>query len=208
MMLFGMLAGCDTEEDEKPKTRETETYFEGIATKFEGKKFKNKEFLDILEELGVCEMATSDSSYFAACTPENFNISRFKNEGSMKDAFILEMKAGIFPKNAEMPLPPVRHVIVFEREEGKLVRVGGFRGNLIGKRPNEKSGADDLLLALYDTDDETLFHCVFKWNGSKYEFDSIDRMDYGDGFRTIKGANKVETTQQIFQQLRDKSIIF
>jgi len=207
-LLLVAVATYESSVEEKPDDKETEEYFEGIATQFEGKKFKSTVFLDLLEELGVCEMETSDSSYYAACTPENFKISSFKNEGSMEDAFILEMKAGIFPKNADAPLPPVRHVIVFEREAGKLVRVGGFRGNLIGKRKNEKSGADDLLLALYDTDDETLFHCVFKWNGAKYEFDAIERLDYGDGFRTLKGENKVETTQQIFQQLRDKSIIF
>lgn len=209
LILFAVLAACSAEEEEKPDTKEeTEDYFEGVITTFEGEKFKSTVFNDLLEELGVCEFETSDSSYYAACSPENFKISSFKNEGSLEDAFILEMKAGIFPKNAEVPIPPVRHVIIFEREGDKLVRVGGFRGNLIGKKANAKSGADDLLLALYDTDDETLFHCVFKWNGGKYEFDSIDRLDYGDGFRTIKGEDKLETTQQIFQQLRDKSLIF
>ena len=207
LTLLGVLVACSAEEDE-PIEKDAEEYFEGIATTFEGKKFKSNAYNDLLEELGVCEFETSDSSYYAACSPENFKISKFKNEGNLEDAFILEMKAGIFPKNAEAPLPPVRHVIIFEREGGKLVRVGGFRGNLIGKRANAKSGADDLLLALYDTDDETLFHCVFKWNGGKYEFHSIERMDYGDGFRTIKGEDKLETTQQIFQQLRDKSLIF
>ena len=208
LILFVFVA-CSAETDEIPEVEEEkEEYFEGIVTNFEGKKFKSSVFNDLLEELGVCEFETSDSSYYAVCSPENFKISSFMNEGSMEDAFILEMKAGIFPKNAEAPLPPVRHVIFFEREGGKLIRVGGFRGNLIGRRANTKSGADDLLLALYDTDDETLFHCVFKWNGGKYEFDSIERLDYGEGFRTIKGENKLETTQQIFQQLRDKSLIF
>ncbi len=210
MLLIGIFVfvACASEEEEKPKKSAEEIYFEGVATKFEGEKFKNTIEEDLLKELGVCEFASSDSTYYATCSPENFKISAYKNEGSLKDAFILEMKAGIFPKNAEVPLPPVRHVIVFEREGGELVKVGGFRGNLIGMRPNKASGAKDLLMALYDTDDETLFHCVFKWNGAKYEFHSIERMDYGDGFRTIKGENKLETTQQIYQQLRDKSLIF
>ena len=208
LTLFGVLVACTGEVEEEPVEKETEEYFEGIATTFEGEKFKSSVYNDLLKELGVCEFESADSTYYAVCSPENFKISKFKNEGSLEDAFILEMKAGIFPKNAEVPLPPVRHVIIFEREGGKLVRVGGFRGNLIGKRANAKSGADDLLLALYDTDDETLFHCVFKWNGGKYEFHSIERMDYGEGFRTIKGEDKLETTQQIFQQLRDKSLIF
>lgn len=209
--VFGVLffAGCASEEeDEKPKRPVESEYFEGVATKFEGKKFKNAVHEDILKELGVCEFASSDSTYYATCSPENFSISAYKNDGDLKDAFILEMKAGIFPKNAEVPLPPVRHVIVFEREGGELVKVGGFRGNLIGMRPNKAAGAKDLLVALYDNDDQTLFNCVFRWNGGKYEFHSVENMDYGQGLRTIKGENKLETTQQIYQQLRDKSLIF
>ena len=208
LMLFGILSACSEEVEDKPETGATDEYFEGVVTAFEGEKFKSTVKEDLLKELGVCEFETSDSSFYAACTPENFEISAFKNEGDLKDAFILEMKAGIFPKNAEAPLPPVRHVIVFEREGGKLVRVGGFRGNLIGKKANAKTGAKDLLLGLYNTDDGILFHCVFKWNGGKYEFHSVERMDDGEGFRTIKAEHKLETTQQIFQELRDKSLIF
>ncbi len=205
--IFG-LASCASVEEDNPKKTTEEVYFEGVVTTFEGEEFKSTTEQDLLKELGVCEFISSDSTYYATCSPENFKISAYKNEGNLRDAFILEMKAGIFPKNAEAPLPPVRHVIIFEREGGELVKVGGFRGNLIGMRPNKQSGAKDLLLALYDTDDETLFHCVFKWNGAKYEFHSIERMDYGDGFRTIKGEDKMEITQQIYQQLRDKSLIF
>lgn len=208
LIIFGIFAACSVEPEVDNLKPKEEAYFEGITTSFEGEKFKSTVEEELLEELGVCEFESADSTYFATCSPENFKITSYKNEGSMKDAFILEMKAGIFPKNADRPLPPVRHVIIFEREGGELVKVGGFRGNLIGKRPNTTSGAQDLLMALYDTDDETLFHCVFKWNGGKYEFHSIERMDYGDGFRTIKGKEKLETTQQIFQQLRDKSLIF
>lgn len=207
LVLFAAFASCtDTEETVVPKERDT--YFESVVTNFEGKEFKDPIHLEILKELDVCEMTSADSTYFATCSPENFKISPFKNGAKLRDAFILEMKAGIFPKNAEMPLPPVRHIIVFEREGGKLVKVAGFRGNMIGSRKNEKSGANDLLFALYDPEDETLFHCAFKWSGKKYEFEGIERLDYGSGFRTLKGDKKLETTQQIFQQLRDKSIIF
>lgn len=207
-IFIGVLTACSEESDDEPKKVVEERYFEGIVTVFEGEKFTNPLHSEILKELDICEFTSSDSTYYATCAPENFKISPYKNSGILKDAFILEMKAGIFPKNAEIPLPPVRHVVIFEREGGKLVKVGGFRGNLIGKRPNVKSGAEDLLLALYDLDDETLFHCVFKWNGKKYEFDSIERLDYGDGFRTLKGKDKAKTTQEIYQQLLQKSLIF
>lgn len=208
LTLLFLIIGCAADPEDEPKDPKLETYFEGVTTTFEGEKFKNSKEDEILRELDICEFNPTDSTYYASCSPENFKISSYKNEGDLKDAFILEMKAGIFPKDAEIPLPPVRHVVIFEREGGKLVKVGGFRGNLIGKRPNSKSGAEDLLIALYDTDDETLFHCVFKWNGKKYEFHSIERLDYGEGFRTLKGKDKLEMTQQIFQQLQSKSLIF
>jgi hypothetical protein len=201
------VTSCETEEDGEKKTV-LEEEFVGIVTDFKEGKFNDPVHEEILRELDICEFKSADSTYFATCSPENFKIVEYKDGASVRDAFILEMKAGIFPKDQEMPLPPVRHVIVFEREGGKLVRVGGFRGDLIGLRENKKTGAKDLLMALYDTDDETLFHCSFVWNGKKYEFEAIERLDYGDGFRKLKGKDKVETTQQIFQQLREKSLIF
>ena len=197
--------------DPEGKEKELIPEFEDATTTFDDKEFKDPIHIELLRELNICEFMSPDSTYYATCTPDNFKIIEYKAKGSVRDAFILQMKAGIFPKDQEVPLPPIRHLIVFEREGGKLVRVGGFRGDLIEMRKSD-SGAKDLLIGLYDTDDETLFHCLFKWNGKRYEFDCIERLDYGDGYRkfakSLSEKEKAELTQQIYNQLKDKSLIF
>jgi hypothetical protein len=204
-----LLVACGA--DPVGKEKNVVAKFEDTRTTFDEKEFKNPIHIELLRELNICEFMSPDSTYFATCTPENFRIIEYKSKGSVRDAFILQMKAGIFPKDQEVPLPPIRHLIVFEREGGKLVRVGGFRGDLIEMRKSD-SGAKDLLVGLYDMDDETLFHCLFKWNGKRYEFDCIERLDYGEGLkvfsRSLSEKEKLELTQQIFTQLKDKSLIF
>ena len=204
-----LLIACGGDQEGKPK--ELIPQFEDATTTFDDKEFKDPIHLELLRELNVCEFTSPDSTYYATCISDNFKIIEYKTKGPVRDAFILQMKAGIFPKDQPSPLPPVRHLIVFEREGEKLVRVGGYRGDLIEMRRSD-SGAKDLLVGLYDTDDETLFHCLFKWNGKKYEFDCIERLDYGTGLRvfatSLSEKEKAELTQQIFQQLTNKSLIF
>ncbi len=204
-----LLLACGA--DPVGKEKKVADKFEDTRTTFDEKEFKNPIHVELLRELNICEFMSPDSTYFATCTPDNFRIIEYKSKGSVRDAFILQMKAGIFPKDQEVPLPPIRHLIVFEREGGKLVRVGGFRGDLIEMRKSD-SGGKDLLVGLYDSDDATLFQCLFKWNGKKYEFDCIERLDYGDGLRvfakTLSEKERTELTQQIFNQLKDKSLIF
>lgn len=206
-MLF---LACSSEPTGKEKELISE--FEDTRTTFDDEKFTNPIHIELLRELNICEFMSPDSTYFATCTPDNFKIIEYKQSGSVRDAFILQMRAGIFPKDQEVPLPPIRHLIVFEREGGNLVRVAGFRGDLIEMRKSD-SGAKDLVVGLYDDDDEgTLFQCLFKWNGKKYEFDCIERMDYGEGLRvfskSLSEKERLELTQQIFNQLKNKSLIF
>lgn len=212
--LFAMIAllfACSSDPTGNGTELDADLEFEDTRTDFDDKEFKDPVHIELLRELDICEFKSPDSTYYATCTPDNFKIIEYKTTGSVRDAFILQMKSGIFPKDQEVPLPPVRHIIVFEREGGKLVRVGGFRGDLIEMRKSD-SGAKDLLLGLFDKEDETLFHCLFKWNGKKYEFDSIERLDYGTGLRvfakSLSEKERVELTQQIFDQLKDKSLIF
>ena len=80
LILPFLFAGCTEDPEDKPKNPKHETYFEGVATTFEGEKFKSSEHDDILRELDICEFNPTDSTYFASCSPENFKISAYKNE--------------------------------------------------------------------------------------------------------------------------------
>lgn len=177
-----------------------------VNHEFDEAKFANPVHLDLLQELAICEMVSSDSNYYATCSPENFKIIAYNNGVDIKDAFMLQIKAATRFKGQDVPLP-VRHIVVFEREKGELIRVNGFRGDIIGMSDSD-SGVKDLMLALYLTDDETLFHCLFKWNGGQYSFESIEGLDYGEGVRTLNPDLKDSLSNDIYTSLMSSNLIF
>lgn len=197
---------CDTTEPVEDIKEDIVDEIVEIRNEFEGIKFDDPVHLDLLEELGICEMVSSDSNYYATCSPENFKIIAYKKDKDIRDAFILQVKAAIRFKGQDVPLP-VRHIVVFERENGELIRLNGFRGDLIGMTDGD-SGIKDLMVALYLTDDETLFHCLFKWNGGQYSFESIEGLDYGDGVRMLQPALKDSLSNDIYSSLMTSNLIF
>ena len=197
---------CDTTEPKEDVKENVIDKIEEIRNDFNDVKFDDPVHLDLLEELGICEMVSSDSNYYATCSPENFKIIPFKKDTDIRDAFILQVKAAIRFKGQDVPLP-VRHIVVFERENGELIRVNGFRGDLIGMTDGA-SGTKDLMVALYLTDDETLFHCLFKWKGGQYSFESIEGLDYGEGVRTLQPALKDSLSNDIYSSLMTSNLIF
>ncbi|MCJ8292017.1 MAG: hypothetical protein HRT58_19220 [Crocinitomicaceae bacterium] len=208
VILTGILAACSADPTANGVDPIVDEVIVSTITDFSETEFKNPVHIDLLRELEICEFKSVDSTYFATCSPDNFKIIEYKDDVSVKDAFILEMRAGIFPKGQKVPLPPVRHIIVFEREGSELVRVGGFRGDLIEMRKN-KSGVNDLLIGLFDKDDGgVLFYCWFDWNGRKYEFKEIEGLDFGEGPKPLKEEMRESMTQEIYQKLMEKSLIF
>jgi hypothetical protein len=173
---------------------------------FDDKIFKDSIHLELLKELDICELQFSDTSMYAPCTPEYFQIHPYRKDKSVKDAFILYVKAAI-PLKGQPVLLPVRHVIVFERENGSLVRVNGFRGELVELREN-KNGHKDMVVALYMTGDETLFDCVFKYKEGKFSFDYVEALDWGEGMRNVKEDVRDSVSKEVYRDLMNKSLIF
>lgn len=203
ILLLIAVVGCkdDPTIDTDPEEPLVEDNFS-----FDDKTFKDSTHLALLKELDICELNFSDSSMYAPCTPEYFQIYPFDPNRSVKDAFILYVKAAIPLKGRPMLLP-VRHVIVFERENGALVRVNGFRGELVEMRKNADK-AEDLLIALYLTGDETLFDCLFKYKDGQYSFESVESLDWGEGMRNVKESLKDSVSKDVYSDLMDKQLIF
>lgn len=210
-LLSGLiLVSCSAESEgevltDKSGEKEQESQIEIQATDFSDDSFGDDKSLKILEELDICVLKDS-LGLIAECSPQNFKIIPFKKNASMEDAFILEVKAGVLLKGSTEPLPPIRHIIVFERENGKLVQVNGFRGDLIAV--DREGEFADLILALYVKADETLFQCKYEWNGDKYEFKSIEGLDYGDGVVTLKESMRDSVTNEIYGSIMQSNLIF
>lgn len=202
--LIFILASCGS--DEEPVKKEKDTTEDVETFDFSGKVFKDSIHLKLLKELDICELELADSSMYAPCTPEYFQIYPFHKDRPVEDAFVLYVKAAI-PLKGQPFLLPVRHVIVFERENGKLVRTNGYRGELVGMSEN-KNGFKDLMIALYLTGDETTFDCLFKYKDGQFSFHSVDALDWGEGNRKIKEDLKDSLSKEVYNDLMEKQLIF
>jgi len=205
-----ILVGCSSEVDDTDIIDgEDDTSVEGFedaAADFTKTEFEDPAHVKILEELDVCLMIDQDSTVFATCSPENFRIMPFKNGVDVKDAFILQMKAGIVLKGQAAPLPE-RNVLIFERDAGQLVKVNGFRGDLTATRGGT-NGAKDLVVTFYSKEEETFFDCIFKWSGTTYDFKFVEGVNWGEGFKPIKESMMDSVSKDIYTDLMQNSKIF
>ncbi|MFT5861104.1 MAG: hypothetical protein ACI865_003223 [Flavobacteriaceae bacterium] len=200
-------SGGDEINSDKPIEDSTSVAgFHDVRADFSKKDFENPKHLEIIKELDVCLMLDQDSTVFAVCSPENFRIIPFKDGADIKDAFILQMKAGIVLKGQKLPLKE-RNIVVFEREAGELVKVNGFRGDMTAMRPGD-SGAQDLVITFYSDLDETFFDCIFKWNGKRYDFKFVEALDYGEGYRAVKESIMDSLSKEIYTDLMQNALIF
>ena len=177
-----------------------------VETLFSEKEFNDPIDLALLSELQICDTIQADTSICATCSPQNFRIIPFHNSLSKRDAFMLQIKALTVLKGQSVQLP-VRHLILFERENGQLVKVNGFRGNLIATRASD-SGAKDLIIRFYIPDEQAFLNCLFTWNGQKYRFVSVEAIDGGGGHGSVKESVKEEVSKEVYQTLVDHSMLF
>lgn len=173
---------------------------------FNESKFESKEHSQLLEELDVCDTIVGEGAICASCTPDFFRIIPFRDDKNVKDAFLLQVKALTVMKGQGEKLP-MRHLIVFEREKGSLVKVNGFRGSLIASRISE-SGVNDLIIRFYIPSEEAFFNCLFLWTGSKYRFESVEAIDGNGGTGTIKASMKAEISKDVYQLLMSNTLLF
>lgn len=204
-----ILSACgDTEEDPtKPaQTISAKDEFEGIEVLFDDASFSDPKAIELLKEINICSDVQADDkgNLVTPCSPELFKLFPLKEGTSLNDGFILLVKAntGGFA---------LRRVLVFERENGTLVKVNGFIANLIGKK--KKSGSnDDLLLRFIDKIEgsDVYYHCIFSWENGKYVFKTVEVIQEpaGDFSGIVKASMKDSVSKEIFKILDDNKMIF
>ena len=180
-----------------------------IQTLFDDAEFESPIHFELLKELGVCDTLQVESGEIpkcAACSPSNFKLHEYLYNSSIEDAFMLQVKALTVLKGQEVPLP-MRHLIVFARENGELVKVNGFRGNLIAKRVSE-DGADDLIIRFYVPEDGAFLNCLFIWDGARYKFKSVEAIDGAGGHGSVKASLKDSISNEVYQTLMQNAMLF
>ena len=144
-----------------------------ISTDFNANTFTSKVEEELLKELHLCDpKATSDDDpAHPTCSPKFFRFFKLNKQTPLKDGFKLLIKAGV---NGF----PLRRLLIFEREDGQLVKLNGFNGNLIEQRKSP-SGYDDLVIRFPDNINEniTYYNCLFTWKDGKYNYVNCEVID-------------------------------
>lgn len=191
----------DKVEDNSPKVGDVMH----VETLFDETSLTDIEY-KLLKELDICDTLEVEGSDVAPCSAEKFKFIKFNDNAKLEDAFLLQIKALTVLKNQEAKLP-MRHLIVFEREKGALVKVNGFRGNLIATRESS-SGVKDLIVRFYIPEDAAFLNCLFEWSDKRYHFKSVEAIDGGGGNGRVKEEFKDSISKIVYQSLMDNTMLF
>lgn len=201
-----IFASCGTDENSTTTTHEDGETGEIITVEkpFQKESFTEVTESELLNELNICD--TGADSLFTPCSAKYFTLKSFRKDKELKDAFILQVRGGVRLVGEPEPFP-VRRLLIFERENDKLVRVNGFVGDLDSF---ERSGTDidNIIVAFYDPQDDVMFHCLFEWENRKYSFKEVVSIDVGSGPKPVKKDQLESVSNEVYQLLMDKSMIF
>ena len=145
-----------------------------IETLFDQTTFPSKVEPELLNELEICNAKQRDLNNHIdpACNPKFFKFFQFIEGKQLTNAFLLQIKARVNDF-------PLRRLLVFERENGILVRVNGFVANLIGIRFS-KSKHYDLILRFNDNvtpGDIVYYNCLYQWENDHYIFKKVEQIN-------------------------------
>ena len=202
-----LLLACNADpEQEVEVIPEEKSDIIAIETLFDEQAFSDKAHRDLLLELNICDTIPMENSGCVECGPSNFKFFQHKPGIAVKDAFMLQIKAESILKGQSFPLPE-RHLLIFERENGALVKVNGFRGNLIAMRESV-SGARDLVVRFWVAEDEAFLNCLFQWKDGKYQFVSVEAIHGGGGNGSVKAEFKDSISKIVYESLTTNGLLF
>lgn len=136
-----------------------------ISTSFEDATFRDSIERDLLNEINICFDSLQPDPRkegMSLCSPENFAFYTYSDKISLENGFLLQVKAGV--NNY-----PVRRLLFFIRENGRLVTMNSVQGYLVQKRPTP-SGFDDLVVSLVDNLEGTYqrYDVLLQYKEGKY----------------------------------------
>jgi hypothetical protein len=200
VVFYFLLNNSENDEDGSTNATENTIEYGVISTEFNQNKFVFGEEIALLQELKECDStAVNDRDPLKpACSPRFFRFFPLDNKSTLKNSFILLIKATV--RGSE-----TRKIKIFQREKGVLVLVNGFNGNII-ERIKSTSKYDDLIIRFGNRIDQTLhyYNCLFSWNGSQYKFKSCEQIDD----RRVKKEFQDSMNLEIKTMLEKKHYLF
>ena len=190
-------------EIDKPKEN---TEIQLIETDFNANTFSGTTEIELLKELGVCDSTAPNDNNLdrPACSTRFFRFFNYKKNADLRNNFILLLRSGV---NGF----PARRLLIFERENGKLVKTNEFIGYIIEKRTIKNKLHDDIVIRFYEKyyDQKYFYNCLFSWKDQRYEFvkcEAIGAPPKGD--EAIKPELIDSVSSEIYKILIEKQLVF
>ena len=190
----------------------------GAVTKYEelfnATSFDSPIYPKLLRELNICfENAIEDCPRCATVSPRFFKFYKINAKDKVENMFGLQVKALTILKGKQYAIPS-RQLIIYQREAGNLVKVNEYKGNLIEKITTT-SGVDDLIIRFMMKEQmednagkvNAFFNCLFKWNGTRYEFNQVEAIVWGNKGGPVKAEFKKETSADVYSDLISRGYI-
>ena len=157
---------------------------------------------ELLIESRICNPKYNDSvnNGSVPCSAKFFRFFEYNRKRNLKDAFMLQVKAGV--NNF-----PYRRLLIFERERGKLVLINGITGYLVSQVKKEND-FDDLIVAVIDdlgNNNFDRYDVLLRYKDGKYRM--IEAL--GDLQGEFKNEKlKKRATTAIKARIKEKNLIF
>lgn len=190
----------DTLPSKLPNTASNDTI--KVPEVFSNHGFDSTIYYDLLIETHLCNPNYSDttSDGTCPCSARYFRFFSYNHHRRIQDAFLLQVRAGV---NGY----PYRRLLIFVREQGKLVLMNGVVGYLYKKIP-QPSGFDDLIVGVIDdlgNNNFSRYDVLLRYKDGKYRFVKAlgDLEGKFDNEQLIKRASKA-----IKKRIDEKHLIF
>lgn len=184
---------------------------EEIFTDFRSNAFGSEMEYQLLKELRICD-TTRVGDEFGACSPKFFRFFKLIKNKPLSDGFMLLIN-GIAFQDPEAKFP-IRRLLVFEREGGKLVAVNKFKGNLIETREVANSMYPDILMRFKLDQYNEKYHVLYTWKNNRYQFVRCEELVYWDedSLKFVGGrvlASKMDSvSKEVEKILLEENLVF
>ncbi len=194
LFISAILFSCSSNHGEKPEPLVKEPIVQDdekeIMVLFNEKEFSDPKMSELLNELKICNPMQKDLNNASepACDPRFFHIMPFIDNQPIENAFLLVIRAGVHDW-------PLRRVLVYQRDQGKLVLVNTFVATLIGTKKSS-TGHDDLVLRFQD-EYQNMFNCVYKWKENRYQYSSVSEINDSKVKASLQDSMNIEIANVI-----------
>ena len=146
---------------------------EQISTDFNLNKFSSNEEIELLKEIGICDSTQADDKNLdnPSCSPRFFRFFKLNKSKELSDGFMLLVRAGVNKF-------PVRRLLIFERENGQLVKTNGFVGYIIERRV-VAGNYDDIVVRFFERyeNQKYFYNCLYTWKNGRYVYQKCEAIN-------------------------------